>query len=381
MNYLKTKAFQNHPLKSNIPVCIGGVNHKNWFQNYYDYSKLDKWTIFRNLAKDYGLEVQMRLEWMIFYEKVSKKNAGETSKHYEISTKTFHKWHKRFTESKSNVESLLDRSKAPIHKRKKEISGIEELRIVGLRKKHMRYGKKKIRRLYLNEYKKDISTWKISYVISGHNLYPDKTKHIKLIKKRARGQPKTRIMNYLKTNPKIGICTLWHIDSIILYYGGFKRAIITAIDEISRIGYARVYKTANSKSAEDFLERLEYLVEGTVLVAHTDNGSEFGGLFKKACEGRGIKRIYSRTRTPKDNGKNERFNRTIQEEWLEDAEITMEDIKEANESLTGWLIEYNAFRPHESHGGDTPVEYVKKVINSYNSFSKVLPMYPACTSS
>jgi len=73
MNYLKTKAFQNHPLKSNIPVCIGGVNHKNWFQNYYDYSKLDKWTIFRNLAKDYGLEVQMRLEWMIFYEKVSKR--------------------------------------------------------------------------------------------------------------------------------------------------------------------------------------------------------------------------------------------------------------------------------------------------------------------
>ena len=85
-----------------------------------------------------------------------------------------------------------------------------------------------------------------------------------------------------------------------------------------------------------------------------------------------IARVYSRPHTPKDNPVNERFNRTIQEEWLEDSDIDVSSIKDTNKSLTQWLIEYNTYRPHESLDQLTPLEYVEANL-------KVLPMSPACT--
>ena len=116
----------------------------------------------------------------------------------------------------------------------------------------------KIQKLYLHQFNEPISTWKIECVIRNYKLYPDKIKHTKTVNKKARGRktPKIRIMSYLRTTPNLGVGSLWHTDSIILYYEKFKRAIITAIDEVSRIGYARVYSSASSKNAEDnFLEQ------------------------------------------------------------------------------------------------------------------------------
>jgi transposase InsO family protein len=383
LNYLKTETFKNHPLKNEIPVSITKLKRKNWFLNYYDYSKLDKWSVLRDTAKSYDSKVQIRLEWMIFYEEISGQNALNTSSHFGISPKTFHKWHKRFIKSKMNVEYLKDQSKSPLNKRKPVINTLEESRIFNLRRKHMRYGRKKLQKLYITEYKETISLWKIERVIRKHRLYPDKVKHQKIVLKRTRGRKtsKTRIQNYLGTISEIKVGSLWHVDSIILHYIGFKRTIITAIDEVSRIGYARVYSTQSSKNAEDFLHRLNYLTEGTLSVMHSDNGSEFEGLFKRGCQTKGIKQIYSRKRTPKDNAKNERFNRTIQEEWLEDADIDIEDINKANKSLTEWLIEYNTKRPHESLNYDTPVEYVEKMIDneSKSDSSNVLPMSSVST--
>ena len=48
------------------------------------------------MAKGYPLEVQKKLEWMIFYETIAKRNASYTSEYFNISRKTFHKWHIKF---------------------------------------------------------------------------------------------------------------------------------------------------------------------------------------------------------------------------------------------------------------------------------------------
>lgn len=47
-----------------------------------------------------------------------------------------------------------------------------------------------------------------------------------------------------------------------------------------------------------------------------DNGSEFQGHFRETCAQFGIPQYHSRVKTPKDNATNERFNRTLQEEFL-----------------------------------------------------------------
>jgi len=102
---------------------------------------------------------------------------------------------------------------------------------------------------------------------------------------------------------------------------------------------------------------------------HHDNGLEFEGKFKQECENLGIEQVYSRPHTPKDNPLVKRFNRTIQEEWLEVTDVNLKNIKEANQELTEWLKEYNIYRPHQSLDYHSTLKYLEKV----------LPMSPAST--
>lgn len=64
------------------------------------------------------------------------------------------------------------------------------------------------------------------------------------------------------------------------------------------------------------MARLIYLSDGDIKIIHSDNGSEFAGEFEKACFELGIQQIYSRVKIPKDNPALERFNWTVQDEWM-----------------------------------------------------------------
>ena len=49
------------------------------------------------------------------------------------------------------------------------------------------------------------------------------------------------------------------------------------------------------------------------------------------------------------NGKIERYNRTIQEDFAEwHMDTLMDDIDEFSRELTDWLLFYNTIRPHHS---------------------------------
>jgi len=48
----------------------------------------------------------------------------------------------------------------------------------------------------------------------------------------------------------------------------------------------------------------------------TDNGSEFAWEFERATAKLGIQRYFSRVKTPKDNPEIERFNQTLEYEWV-----------------------------------------------------------------
>jgi transposase InsO family protein len=275
--------------------------------------EINIWDSLRKVAKDYPLNVQRRLEWVIFYESIADQDATYTSKYFGISRKTFHKWYGLFKRSHHKLGSLMNRSKAPKHVRKWEVTPEEEDLIYKLRKQHMRYGKKKLKRLCKRDYDLEISTWKIERVIRKHKLYPDPAKNKRIQVKRTKGKANPRVrVHSLPKATEIG--ALWHIDSIILNIGDLRRAIITGIDEVSKVAYARMYPSNTSTYAKDFIQRLVYLTEGNISVIHTDNGSEFDGYFSEAVRSLGIPRVYSRPHTPKDNPVNERFNRTIQQD-------------------------------------------------------------------
>ncbi len=301
-------------------------------------------------------DAQLKLEWIIFYHTLGKENATVVASHFGISRKTLYKWLNRFDDR--DLTSLEEESRAPIHVRQRQIGLNERYRITKLRRKHLKWGKMKIQRLYLREYREDISSWKVQKVIEEGNLYPDKqlAKKQREKKNRKLGQAKKRITQLQK---KQTINYLWHVDTVLLTMscGGY-RYLLTAIDEISKIAYARLYSSHSSKAAKDFLLRLEYLTEGRMINLHQDNGSEFKGDFEKACTELKLPQWYSRVRTPKDNPVLERFNRTIQEEFSEFTDVDPILIEDFNNKLLEWLIEYNSYRPHQTLDYQTPLEYI-----------------------
>ncbi len=330
-------------------------------------SRYDRW---RNVAKVLALSKAacQRLEWIIFYHTKAKGNASLTCRHFSIAPKTFYKWFNRFDES--NLRSLEDQSKAPKNKRKKEYTPEQYVRVVTLRKAHIRYSKFKLLAQYLQSYPEDqkISSWKIQCIIQDAKIYYQPKKQQRINRKRQLSQKRKRITE-LKRKKVNGF--LLCLDSVVLYWKSSKRYILTAIDRYSKVAFARMYTTHSSYNSRDFLHRLNYLLDGKIVNIQTDNGSEFHKYFDQACNQLNINHYFSRNHTPKDNAVNERFNKTLKEEFIALGNMT-DNTKCFNEKLTEWLIHYNFERPHQT------LDYMSPMNFNYK-YHKVLPMYPSST--
>ena len=73
-------------------------------------SRYELWRGIANLL-GFGVHERLRVAWIVFYYTAGKESAALTAKHFGISGKTFHKWSRRFEDSKYNVKNLA--SKAP----------------------------------------------------------------------------------------------------------------------------------------------------------------------------------------------------------------------------------------------------------------------------
>lgn len=323
-----------------------------------------------NLSK----EAKQRLKWMDYYRRCG--NATQVCRYFGIARQTFYEWKRRY--NPHHLESLEEKSRRPKRTRQWQVSQSEEFRILSLRRRHLRYGKEKLKILYEREYKEQVSSWKIQRVIEKHQLYYHPSKTLKLRKKRKRNQAKKRITE-LKKEVRSGF--LVALDTIVRYWAGMKRYILTGIDTHSKIAFARMYTTKSSKNAADFLKRLYYLFDHKIENITRDNGSEFRGAFDEALYILKIQGYFSRVKTPTDNPFDERFNRTLEEEFIQMGNMTT-DCVVFNERLTEWLIEYNFKRPHQTLAYEVPVEYHYKYQPSGGgsaSGRKVSPMYPSST--
>lgn len=311
-----------------------------------------KWERYRAMARTMGLsrEARARLEWMIWYETVGRKNARATCRHFGIPPQTFYRWQARFEET--NLRSLEDRSHRPLQVRSRTITPEEEQRVIQLRKAHLVYSKLKLAVLYREQYGTAISSWKIQKVIEAYRLYPHPQRATRTAAKRKRAQAKKRIAE-LTTQPRTGF--LLSLDTVVVTWWGQRRYLLTAIDRFSRLGFARLYTTGSSLNAADFLRRLHELLDGRMVHVHSDNGSEFHKRFAEAAQDLHLTHWWSRVKTPTDNARLERFNRTIQEEFIADGNAIPEP-EVFNRKLADWLIEYNAHRPHAALGYRTPLQ-------------------------
>lgn len=148
------------------------------------------------------------------------------------------------------------------------------------------------------------------------------------------------------------------VDTIHLMISEKKRIYVyTLIDVYSRWCYAWATEKISAGKSIEFLKRAKTLANFEFNCIQSDNGSEFSQYFSKR-----IKTLHrhSRIRKPNDNSYVERFNRTLQEECLNELPI---NVKIFNKTLPIYLDYYNTERLHMGINFQTP----KNLINCFQA--------------
>ena len=151
------------------------------------------------------------------------------------------------------------------------------------------------------------------------------------------------------------------IDTIERVLEGRRRYILTLTDLASRISFAMATNSHKSREAKRFFEFAQRLFPGKIIRVLSDNGSEFEGDFARHLKSENIERWYTYPKTPKMNAHAERFNRTIQEEFVHyHEELLFTDLQAFNDQMAGWLLWFNTSRPHHALDLLSPLQYIQK---------------------
>jgi transposase InsO family protein len=93
-----------------------------------------------------------------------------------------------------------------------------------------------------------------------------------------------------------------------------------------------------------------------------DERSVISGSFQAALRGLGALHKRTRPYRPQTNGKAERFNRTLINEWAYAKTYRSNDARLA--ALPAWLEHYNTTRPHTGIGNRPPIDRVNNLLGN-----------------
>ena len=303
-------------------------------------------------------EAKQREKILLFWRKYGLQASIDA---YGAKRSTLFWWWKIYKESEYKVDSLNPGSQARIvnHKRKIDLLILKEIKRLRL-EECPNMGKAKVKKnldIFCRDNNLPIySESKIGRIIKDKKIYHHRQKvyhdgRVKAINKRK----KLRKPKDFKAN---GPGDLIEVDTIVKFVHGVKRYIITAIDIKTEYAFAHCYNSHGSASAKDFFQKLEQAFPYKIKAVQTDNGSEFHKYFMQYLEKQNVIHYWNYKGQPTKNGHVERFNRTIQEEFVDWNEILLEEPKEFNKKLMDWLLWYNTKRFHWSLDLETPVDYL-----------------------
>lgn len=273
-----------------------------------------------------------------------------------ISRPTVYRWKKGYENSGKNLNSLVPKSTKPRNTRRMLTPDLILELLVALRKQYPRLGKAKLVPFIFEFSKannlKPLKESTIGKVIKRNNLFfapknkvmrkrnlPD-VKRIKLCPRISDVTP-----GYLQTD---GI-KFWYIDKYCYF--------LTAVEIVTKQAFVKLVKGVSSKQTKIFLEEVLKSSRVEIHTVQTDNGSEFKLFFDQALEDMRITHLFSYPRHPKTNGYVERFNWTVQDEFLFQHEDLLVYPDEFQKKLENWVIYYNQVRPHQSLNYLTPFKY------------------------
>jgi transposase InsO family protein len=141
-----------------------------------------------------------------------------------------------------------------------------------------------------------------------------------------------------------------------------------AVDDHSRLAYVEILPDEQGPTAAAFWNRARAYFTGVgfpVSRVLTDNGACYRSrLFTTAVTAGGAAHKRTRPYRPQTNGKVERFNRTLLEEWAYIRPYSTDADRRA--ALPQWLHHYNHHRGHTALGGRSPADRVTNLSGQYN---------------
>lgn len=131
------------------------------------------------------------------------------------------------------------------------------------------------------------------------------------------------------------------------------------VDDHSRLAYSEILPDEKGTSCAQFLTRAAdyFAAHGIDRIERviTDNHLSYrrSAAFAAAVDRLGAKHVFIRPHCPWQNGKAERYNRTLQTEWAYRQVFTSNGHRA--QALAPWLKTYNTQRRHSSLGGLPPI--------------------------
>jgi transposase InsO family protein len=143
-----------------------------------------------------------------------------------------------------------------------------------------------------------------------------------------------------------------------------------AIDDHTRLAYAEIHPDERAATCADFLRRAAawFARQGIDHIEHvmTDNALVYRTsiAWAQALADVGATATFTRRYRPQTNGKAERFNRTLLEEWAYARPFTSGE--DRAQALPIWLHTYNYHRTHTALGGQPPISRVNDLMGQYS---------------
>lgn len=276
------------------------------------------------------------------------KTIMSASKELGVSRQSMHKWiirYKRF-----GINGLVRRKKKyqgiPHNKTSPDV----ELKVMSISQKYWQDGVETLHDRLLYEEKIDVHPTTIFRIL--------KRKKIRYIEGYVDTQRRWKKKLYTHEREGVEI----QMDTTYPYGYGTEKVIYTAIDDATRIVYAYTYLKSSSENTVDFIKRLEERMIFNIQKIRTDQGKEFiAKIVKSHLKSVRIEHRANTPYSPEENGKIERFHRTLNEKCLRFGLLPDDALDTFNYKLTLFLHYYNHIKKHRGLGmnGMTPFEKLK----------------------
>lgn len=271
---------------------------------------------------------------------------------FELKSRTLYHWQSQWEKGNKKPEALNEKSRSPQTKRKRSWPTEVISEIKRIREEHPNLGEEKIYPELLLFCQagnlpcpKPVTIGRLIKDLGGLRKYPQKVTHFGKIKKLNRQKVLRKPKDLKPAYPG----HLVALDTVEIFINGARRYVITFEDIYTRFSFAWATTSHASLAAKEFFELCikAFPYSFNFLYVLTDNGSEFKKYFTEELRKLHLTHYHTYPRTPKMNAHVERFNKTIQEDFVNFRyELLKDDPDEFNRQLMDWLIWYNTRRVH-----------------------------------